>query len=305
LQLTYFTAIAQAGQFSAASERVGISQSALSLQITALEEDLGTALFRRLPRGVELTEAGRQLLPKAHQILRELETVRLDIRASNIEPEGLVRLGMVPTLHSSTARPLAASLKQRLPKLELEMLTGPSNYLADQLREGRLDLAILQAGRSGIAPLEAKPLMTQALYLMTAAERRPSADMLVRRAPPAITFEALTQFCLLSTDLEDGLGYLLSQYEAETGTKLQKTRSFGQLQVDLEAVMAGEAAMLLPHTAITHLDGQGRIAATAIIEPEVVRDLFLVSDPRREVTSAIKSTAAHIMENIAGLVPVL
>ena len=78
-QLRYFSAIAEAGSFTKAAERVRIAQPALGLQIKKLEEELGTVLLVRHSRGVQVTEAGALLLRHAGSILQLVEDARLEV----------------------------------------------------------------------------------------------------------------------------------------------------------------------------------------------------------------------------------
>ncbi len=78
--LEAFLAVAETGSFSAAAERVHITQPAISKRIAQLEGILGRRLFDRISRTISLTEAGRALLPRAERILLELRATRQAIQ---------------------------------------------------------------------------------------------------------------------------------------------------------------------------------------------------------------------------------
>ena len=113
--LRYFIAVAEEGHITRAAERLGMQQPPLSQQIRALERELDVQLLRRLPRGVELTEAGRALLADAHAILAHIDhaftTTRrtawrkiLPARSRSRAPSG-VGSGAIPRiLRSATPR---------------------------------------------------------------------------------------------------------------------------------------------------------------------------------------------------------
>ncbi|MCH2221643.1 MAG: LysR family transcriptional regulator, partial [Dechloromonas sp.] len=87
-QLRYFLAIAEHGSFSKAAGAVHVAQSALSHQLAQLEDELGQALFQRLPRGVELTPAGRAFHPHALSILRQVDDARNSVTQAEGETVG-------------------------------------------------------------------------------------------------------------------------------------------------------------------------------------------------------------------------
>ena len=92
-QLRYFLAIAEHGSFSKAASTVYVAQSALSHQLAQLEEELGQSLFHRLPRGVEMTPAGRAFHPHALSILRQVEDARHSVSQAEGEIVGKVIFG--------------------------------------------------------------------------------------------------------------------------------------------------------------------------------------------------------------------
>jgi DNA-binding transcriptional LysR family regulator len=96
--LKYFVAVAEELSFSRAAERLHISQPPLSLQIHALEDELGTELFNRTSRKVSLTEAGKRLLLHARRILADLDRAVVDTRRAGRGEAGELRVGFSASL---------------------------------------------------------------------------------------------------------------------------------------------------------------------------------------------------------------
>src|ERR1700679_1477563 len=91
--LRYFVAVAEELNFTRAAKRLGINQPPLSSQIRQLEKELGTALFYRRTRGVELTNAGKLLLEEARIILRQVEVAKIGVRRRGRGETGQINIG--------------------------------------------------------------------------------------------------------------------------------------------------------------------------------------------------------------------
>src|SRR5688500_16468963 len=97
LGLEAFVAIAQAGGFRRAAERLGLSQTAISRRLQGLERSLGETLLTRTTRSVALTKAGATLLPDAERLLREMELCLDRVRARRFRRREEVVLAVLPT----------------------------------------------------------------------------------------------------------------------------------------------------------------------------------------------------------------
>ena len=91
-KLRIFHAAAEAGSFTHAAEALRLSQSAISRQVSALEQDVGVALFNRHARGLVLTEQGEMLYQTAHEVLMKLESVKVQLTETTEKPSGKLRI---------------------------------------------------------------------------------------------------------------------------------------------------------------------------------------------------------------------
>ncbi|VVD95272.1 LysR family transcriptional regulator [Pandoraea iniqua] len=168
-----FTAVARYGSFASAAEHLAMTQSAVSMQMRALEEEFDHALFDRVGRSVALNAMGRALLPHAKQLLAQYQTMQM--LASGIEtPAGTVSIGTVESAVSALAAAVS-QIKDAQPHLDVLIQTARSIELTAQLDAGDIDCAVL-VEPSGRRPAGVRwtPLYKEPLVLLTPADMKPA-----------------------------------------------------------------------------------------------------------------------------------
>ena len=138
--LVAFQEVARLGRIKRAAEALSITQPGISKTIRELEDSLGVKLFERLPRGVQLTPAGRTLLRHAAPALRSLQEGIEAIRQDSAET--VVRLGALSNVEGGLLPEVLHALHCRHPHLRMEVDTGTSAGLLARLRLGELDLVL-------------------------------------------------------------------------------------------------------------------------------------------------------------------
>ena len=157
-QLRAFTAIAETGTFTAAAERVHVTQAAISMQIRQLETETGVRLFVRAPRRVLLTEAGEKLLERARVILREHDSALSELAALTGADKGRLRIGSASAMVSGDPLPqILKKLKAVHPGVEASVISGTSEDLVQRLMNGEIDAAFVSL------PVEARGVQTELL----------------------------------------------------------------------------------------------------------------------------------------------
>lgn len=135
-----FLAVAETGSVTLAADRVGRTQSAVSMQIRRLEDNLGQPLFLRQPRGVALTPRGEQLLPYARRVTSLLDEAALAMREKPLD--GPVRIG-IPDEYAETVLPRAlAAFSERHPAVEVTVRCDFSAPTTLALEADQIDLAV-------------------------------------------------------------------------------------------------------------------------------------------------------------------
>lgn len=144
--LRYFVAVAEEGHVTRAAERLGLQQPPLSQQIKALEAELEVQLFRRKPRGVELTEAGESLLVDARRILAEVEAALAKAKRTARGEQGRVAVGFTASapFHPFVTR-VIRDFRAGHPLVAMTLEESGTAELVAALRAERLDVAFVRS----------------------------------------------------------------------------------------------------------------------------------------------------------------
>jgi DNA-binding transcriptional LysR family regulator len=134
-KLRVFHAAAEAGSFTHAAEALRLSQSAISRQVSALEQDVGVALFHRHARGLVLTEQGEMLYQTAHEVLMKLESVKMRLTEAKDRPSGPLRVTTTVGLGSGWLTERVQEFLDLYPEIQLQLI----------LANEELDLTLRQA----------------------------------------------------------------------------------------------------------------------------------------------------------------
>jgi DNA-binding transcriptional LysR family regulator len=138
-QLRSFVVVAELGHLTRASERLHLSQPALSAQVKALEDELGVTLFDRSSSGMTLTAAGRRLLPEAEQVVTAAQALKNAARAIRGEVGGRVRVGTLADPEFIRVAEFLSEAINRFPGLEIELEHEVSGVAFERVRDGILD----------------------------------------------------------------------------------------------------------------------------------------------------------------------
>lgn len=165
-QLEIIRAIADTGSFTAAGEKLHVSQSAISRQILLLEDELGEAVFHRIGRRIRITPAGEALLQLSHRVFQDLDDTVSAISDRQESLRGTMRLvgGMTVCLYVFPA--LLAEVRRIHPNLDLKVTVGSADRSIAMLRSGAGDLGLITL------PVEASdlvsvPVLQEELLLVT------------------------------------------------------------------------------------------------------------------------------------------
>ena len=181
--LRYFVAVAEESNFGRAATRLRIAQPPLSRQIRDLEREIGTALFERVARGVELTPAGRAFLPEARLTLAQAERAQRTAQRAAHGETGRLRVGFVEAAtHSGILPDVLSFFRAHLPSVGLSLFELDALRQAEAFQDDRIDIGILHS-----APLDAaRWLRVEPVYTEPVILALPKTHALARRSRLAL-----------------------------------------------------------------------------------------------------------------------
>lgn len=162
--IIYFVATARAQNMTAAAEELGIAKSTVGKSVARLEEQLGTVLFHRSTRRVQLTTEGELYFQSCVDALNILSSAEQSLKSKSAAPSGIVRMDMPTTIGRHVALPILLNIAKQYPELKLTLTFN--DRVIDPAGEG-FDLAIRYGPIEDSSELIARQLTTQQLVLCT------------------------------------------------------------------------------------------------------------------------------------------
>ena len=169
-ELRSFAAVARTGSFSRAARELYIGQPAVSQHVKRLETELGLALLTRTTRSVELTEAGRVLLPRAEQALWELETGVAELEELRGLLRGRLRIGAMQWLEPFDLPEALAGFHRRHEEIDVRVVEEPVDDMVAGVLTGALDAAFVPVEDDLPPGLTAHDLFVDELVVIVAPE---------------------------------------------------------------------------------------------------------------------------------------
>jgi LysR family transcriptional regulator, nitrogen assimilation regulatory protein len=207
----YFLKAAEFGNLSRVAEKLDISQPALSRQIAALEQEIGTSLFHRTGRGLTLTPAGEVFRARAEAILEEIARVPGEVTHAANTPSGRLAFGAPPFMGRVLTGELVATYVETYPHVRLRVRGAHSFQLREAIFFRDIDIGILVAPLTE-PDLHTEPLLKEQLYLVGPTDSGLSVDQ-------PITIDRVADCPLILTPRPDGLRTLIEGEFARIGRR--------------------------------------------------------------------------------------
>ncbi|MCC7320433.1 MAG: LysR family transcriptional regulator [Rubellimicrobium sp.] len=288
-QIECFAAVVECGNFSRAAERIGTTQANLSHAVRDLEALLGTRLFDRTTRRVDLTEAGQAFARGALSGLAEIDRAAQEVRDLGRLSRGAVRIAAPPLLAAAISPRLLAEAARLHPGLEIRIEDVATDRIVEQIIAGRADLGVgtFAAGEPG---LEGQSAVQDRLMAFFAA-----GHPLARR--DSLSWADLAGERLIALTRESNIRLLVEFGFDGAGLPLRPALEVHQIHTALALAEAGAGVAVLPSYSLAARHGRP-ILALPVTDPAVVRDIRIVTARDRApspATQAIRPILRHTL----------
>jgi LysR family hydrogen peroxide-inducible transcriptional activator len=288
-QLRYFEAVAIHGHFGHAAEVCAISQPAISVQIKELEQTLGAVLFERGGRHVRLTAFGEVIAQRTREILQSVDDLTDISRATQEQPVGRLRVGIIPTIAPYILPKIIAGLALTYPDLDIHIRETLTDTLINELSAGRLDTAIVALPVSEPSLMET-PLFDENFVLVRS---RDDADLPV---PDRTTLHEMRLLLL-----EEGHCFR-DQALSFCGIRTPLPREGmdgSSLSTLVQMVGAGIGVTLIPQMAVPIETRSADVAIAHFKHPAPSRSIGMIWRKTSPLTKQL-TQVSHVVRNAAG-----
>ncbi len=289
-QLRTFVDVASNGSYARTASIVGIAQSALSRQLSALERDIGGRLFHRTGRGVVLTELGERMLPRARALVADAEAWERTAKQERSDPHGEVTLGVVPVASRGLMALLVAELRQRHPGIRLRALEAYSGQVEEWLASGRIEIGIHNRYRRGrVADSE---VLARADVHLIARRDHPMA----RRREIAV--RSFAEIPMAMPVRPNSLTSVLTGLAASQHFELDIRLEAGSTPLIREVMLASDLATVSPRQVFATEIASGELVAIPVVRPKISQTTWM-SVSSQHARSGLADIVARLIRQLA------
>lgn len=276
--LRAFVEVATHGSYVRAANALGIAQSALSRQVSALERAVGGRLFHRTGRGVALTEIGERVLPQGRALIADALAFEQAAKSPGDRPSGEVTLGLVPVASRAFVAGLTALLRDDYPGIRLRVLEGYSGQVEEWLATQRVDIAVYNRYRRGrVANAE--------------AIMRADTHLIIRSSHPIakgaeVALRALADVPLALPVRPNSLTNLLTGLAAAQHFDLDIRLEASSTSLIGETIRASDLATISPAHVFAREIASGEFSAVQIVRPTIEQTTWMSFGSHRPLSAA-------------------
>lgn len=288
--LQYFVKLADLRHFSKAAEACFVSQPTLSTQIKKLEDELGVQLVERSPKNIMLTPVGEEIADRARLVLSDIDQIRAVARRSGNPADGVLRLGLFPTLAPYFLPHVVPGIRARYPNLTLQLAEEKTETILSMLRQGGLDAGVLAL------PINDDGLAMERLFAEPFVVALPGEHPLAERESIAMSDLEHTELLLLEE------GHCLREHALEVcalaGAHERVDFHATSMETLRQMVGAGVGLTLMPLLAVKPpIAATENVAIRPFEDPVPKRTLALVW----RGSSALSGFFSELAENLKAL----
>ncbi len=283
--LRYFLGVAAAQSISRAAENLHIAQPALSVQMRQLEEELGTQLLERTPKGVVLTAAGRLLQERAQEILARVDGLYSDIRSAGAEPQGQVAIGLPLSVAQLITLELVRAAMAQLPKVRLQFVELSTGHVPQSLLKGEIDLGLTFIA-SDMHSIRCEELVHEDLVLIGPPGRFSDYAQFNSAKACKVRFRDFDGQPMVLPQGAQSLRALLDQLQRKAGITLHAAVEVSSIAQLIELSGAGIGWTILSYASVRAQLRAGQVSVARITHPAITRSVYLCRSAGAQPTMA-------------------
>ena len=286
--LRSFRAVARQGSITAAANELHVSQPALTQTMHQLEEIVGTTLLSRGSRGVVLTQAGREFLLAAEQLLEHMDRVLDDIRGYARLRRGSLTVAVLPSLASGFMPKLIGSFKKLHPQIHVSMHDALNEQIEDLVTRGLSDIGLTVA-LSSETPFESLVIASDQMSLIC-EENHPLARY------STVSWDQVAKYDYVALSRQSSTRRIIEQSFAAAGHYVHPVLEVQNIAAVAHMVEAGLGVTIVPHLAAP-LIGAAKVVWRPMVRPRVRRQLRLIKIANRVLSPAAQAFWQHLLDN--------